>query len=43
MWSGLTETAAEKYHPDSSPATDKGHTKLQRKGIRTTQDKVKKN
>ena len=41
MWPGLTTTAVEKYLPDSLPATDKGHTKQQRKGTRTTQDKLK--
>ena len=41
MWPDLTETAVDKYLPDSSPATDKGYTKLQRKSLRTTQDTLK--
>ena len=35
-WPGLTADAVKKYLPDSSPATDKGHMKRQKKGIRTT-------
>ena len=31
----------EKYLPNRSPATDKVYMKRQRKGIRTTQDKLK--
>ena len=38
MWPGLTTTAVDKYLPDISPATYKGHTNQQRKGTRTTQD-----
>ena len=41
MWPGLTATVVEKYLPDSLPATDKFYMKWQRKGIRTTQDKLK--
>ena len=39
-WPGLTAAAVEKYLPDHSPATDKGHMRRQRKGIRSTQTKV---
>ena len=35
-WPGLTAEAVEKYLPESCPATDKGHTKRQQKGIRST-------
>ena len=35
-WPGLTSDAVRKHLPDSSPATDKGHMKRQRKGIRST-------
>ena len=35
-WTGLTEEAVRKHLPDSAPATDKGHMKRQRKGIRST-------
>ena len=41
MWTGLTITAVDKYLPDISPATDKGHMKRQRKFLRTTQDHMK--
>ena len=41
MWTGLTITAVDKYLPDISPATDKGHMKRQRKVLRTTQDNMK--
>ena len=37
---GLTLKAVENYPPDSSPAIDKGHMKLQQNIIRTTQDKL---
>ena len=40
-WPGLNATEVDKYLPDSSPATDKGHMKQHRKGIRTTQDNLK--
>ena len=39
-WSGLTAAAVNKYLPDSIPATDKGHMKRQKKGIRLTTDKM---
>ena len=39
-WPGLTYEAVEKYLPDSCPATDKGHIKRQRKGIRSTKKTV---
>ena len=35
-WPGLTKEAVQQYLPESSPATDKGHTKRQRKNIRPT-------
>ena len=35
-WPGLTAEAVEKYLPESCPATDKGHMKIQQKGIRST-------
>ena len=41
IWPGLTEESVQKYLPDSCPATDKGHTKRQKKGIRSTKEKVK--
>ena len=34
-WPGLTVKAVKKYLPDSSPATDKGHMKRQKQGIRS--------
>ena len=40
MWPGLTAKAIQKYLPDSSPATDKGHMKRQKKGIRSTKKKI---
>ena len=40
-WPGLTTEAVQKYLPESFPATDKGHMKIQRKGIRPTADKIK--
>ena len=39
-WPGLTPNAIKKYLPDTSPATDKGHMKRQRKGLRSTKEKV---
>ena len=39
-WSGLTVKAVQKYLPDSSPATDKGHMKQQEQGIRSTKNKI---
>ena len=39
-WPGLTVKAVEKYLPDSSPATDKGHMKRQKQGIRSTKEKI---
>jgi len=35
-WPGLTADAVKKYLPDTLPATDKGHMKRQRQGIRST-------
>ena len=32
--------AVQKYLPESSPATDKGHMKRQKQGIRSTKDKI---
>ena len=40
MWPGLTVKAVKKYLPDSSPATDKGHMKRQKQGIRSTKEKI---
>ena len=40
-WPGLTETAVDKYIPDISPSTNKGHMKRQRNGIKMTQDNMK--
>ena len=40
MWPGLTVKAVQKYLPYSSPATDKGHMKRQKQGIRSTKDKI---
>jgi hypothetical protein len=43
-WPGLTTDAVRKYLPDTSPATNKGHMKQQRQGIRsTTRTKTKDN
>ena len=39
-WPGLTVKAVKKYLPDSSPATDKGHMKRQKQGIRSTKKKI---
>ena len=39
-WPDLTVKAVQKYLPESSPATDKGHTKQQKQGIRRTKDKI---
>ena len=39
-WPGLTVKAVKKYLPDSSPATDKGHMKRQKQGIRSTKEKI---
>jgi hypothetical protein len=39
-WPGLTTAAIKKYLPETSPATDKGHMKRQRKGLRSTKEKV---
>ena len=38
-WPGLTTEAVEKYLPNHAPATDKGHMRRQRKGIRSTKMK----
>ena len=35
-WPGLTYTAVKTYLPNVAPATDKGHIKYQRQGIRYT-------
>ena len=35
-WPVLTADTVRKYLPESAPATDKGHTKRQHKGIRST-------
>jgi hypothetical protein len=35
----LTAEAVEKYLPDHAPATDKGHMRRQRKGMRSTKIK----
>ena len=37
-WPGLTVKAVQKYLPESSPATDKGHMKRQKQGIRITKE-----
>ena len=39
-WPGLTTAAVNKYLPDSSPATNKGHMKRQKKSIRSTTEKL---
>ena len=39
-WPGLTVKAVKKYLPESSPATDKGHMKRQKQGIRSTKEKI---
>ena len=39
-WPGLTVKSVKKYLPDSSPATDKGHMKRQKQGIRSTKEKI---
>ena len=39
-WPGLTVKAIQKYHPESSPATDKGHMKRQKQGIKITKEKI---
>ena len=41
MWSELTSMEVDKYLQYSSPEKDKGHMKLQRKGIITTQNTLK--
>jgi len=40
-WPGLTADAVKKHLLDKAPATDKGHMKRQRKGMRTTREKLK--
>ena len=40
-WPGLTAEAVQNYLPYSCPTTDKGHTKRQKKGIRSTKDRIK--
>ena len=39
-WPGLTAKAVQKYLPESSPATDKGHMKRQKQGIFGTKDRI---
>ena len=39
-WPGLKAKAVQKYLPDSSPATDKGHMKQQKQGFRSTKNKI---
>ena len=39
-WPGLTVKAVKIYLPDFSPATDKGHMKQQKQGIRSTKEKI---
>jgi len=39
LWPGLTAEAVEKYLLDHTPATDKGHMRRQRKGMRSTKMK----
>ena len=41
MAAGLTATAVEQHLPDSAPATDKGHMRRQRQGIRSTKEGIK--
>ena len=41
-WPGFTADAVRKYLPNNSPATDKGHMKRQRQGIRSTTRATKK-
>ena len=40
-WPGLTARAVEWYLPDHVPATDKGHMKRHKKGIRSMKQKVR--
>ena len=35
-WPGFTKKAVQKYLPDLAPEKDKGHTKRQKQGIRST-------
>jgi hypothetical protein len=39
-WPGMTAKAVQQYLPESSPATDKGHMKRQKQGIRSTKEKI---
>jgi hypothetical protein len=39
-WPGLTAKAVQQYLPDAAPATDKGHMKRQKQGIRSTKEKL---
>ena len=39
-WPGLTVKAVKKYLPEFSLATDKGHMKWQKRGIRSTKEKI---
>ena len=40
-WPGFTVREVQKYLPDLAPEKDKGHTKRQKQGIRSTKDKIK--
>ena len=40
-WPGLTYVAAQKYIPETAPATDKCHMKRKQQGIRYSKEKVK--
>ena len=40
-WTGFTLRAVHKYLPYSSPATYKGHTKIQKQGILSVKNKIK--
>ena len=42
-WPGFTSAAVKKYLPESSPATDKGHMKRHKQGIRSTKPKLQAN
>ena len=38
-WPGFTAAAVKRYLPEDAPATDKGHMRRQRKGLRSTSRK----
>jgi len=40
-WPGLAADAVKKYLPEKLPATDRGHMKRQRKGMRSTKERIK--